>query len=319
LTSPDRRFLSNFLDNDRNTEFHHRDALEAAQLEHDRVRQAAIRVYELHELQEEHRRILDAERIEQERLRAEAAIAAEERKLRELKAKTIPKPPPEPEPEPPKQPEPPKSEPPVKSRAQSQSEEPAKLEPVLMPSMLRQPPAPSPPAQALQPEPPQQPAQSQDRPAPRNPFAAASSKSAEKSAMPSPLVNGAVTEAATQKPQSATPSAVSPSQPRRSGLVQRYRQIHQELKKLRKNLQAESKIAGSPLKGKLGTFRREIRVSIGQLTGGKGANAQPVSRLLHDHNCTKLTSVRLPRSLPFYQRPGQGRSLALQSMPACLS
>jgi nucleoporin GLE1 len=317
LTSPDRRFLSNFLDNDRNTEFHHRDALEAAQLEHDRVRQAAIRVYELHELQEEHRRILDAERVEQERLRAEAAIAAEERKLRELKARTIPKPPPEPEP--PKQPEPPESEPPVKSQPQSKSAEPAKPEPTLTPSMLRQPPAPSLPAQPSQPKPPQQPAQPQDRPASQNSFAAAPSKPAEKPAMSSPLVNGAATIAATQKPQSATPLAVSPSQPRRSAPVQRYRQIHQELKKLRKNLQAESKIAGSPLKGKLGMFRREIRVSIGQLTGGKGANAQPVSRALYTHNCTKLTSVRLPRSLPFYQRLGQEQSLAPQSMPACLS
>jgi nucleoporin GLE1 len=43
-------------------------------------------------------------------------------------------------------------------------------------------------------------------------------------------------------------------------------------------LAAQSKIAGSPLKGKLGAARREIRVAIGQLTGGKGANAQPVSQ-----------------------------------------
>ncbi|KAF5692524.1 hypothetical protein FDENT_2806 [Fusarium denticulatum] len=42
----------------RNNELNQRDALAAAQLEHDRVRQAAIRVYELHELQEEHKLIV---------------------------------------------------------------------------------------------------------------------------------------------------------------------------------------------------------------------------------------------------------------------
>ncbi|PNP74164.1 hypothetical protein FNYG_12538 [Fusarium nygamai] len=42
----------------RNNELNRRDALAATQLEHDRVRQAAIRVYELHELQEEHKRII---------------------------------------------------------------------------------------------------------------------------------------------------------------------------------------------------------------------------------------------------------------------
>ncbi|KAF5701152.1 hypothetical protein FMUND_13999 [Fusarium mundagurra] len=42
----------------RNNELNQRDALAAAQLEHDRVRQAAIRVYEFHELQEEHKRIV---------------------------------------------------------------------------------------------------------------------------------------------------------------------------------------------------------------------------------------------------------------------
>jgi nucleoporin GLE1 len=71
--------------------------------------------------------------------------------------------------------------------------------------------------------------------------------------------------------------AAPPTQPAASPTEDRYSQIHQELKKLRRELQAQSKVPGSPLKGKLGTFRREIRVAIGQLTGGKGANAKPVS------------------------------------------
>ncbi|KAL3957503.1 hypothetical protein ACCO45_008081 [Purpureocillium lilacinum] len=99
FSSPDRGYRSSFLFDERNTELSHRDALAAAQAEHERIREAALRVYELHELKEEHQRILDQERREQERLKAEAEIAAEEKRLQELKAKTIPKPaPPRPHP-----------------------------------------------------------------------------------------------------------------------------------------------------------------------------------------------------------------------------
>ncbi|KAM4056276.1 GLE1-like protein [Hirsutella rhossiliensis] len=165
-STPDRAIRSSFLLDDRNTETSHLDALAAAQAEHDRVREAAIRVYELHELKEEHQRILDQERREQERLKAEAEIAAEEKRLQELRAKSIPKPPPPAVPEPPK---------PVE---------------------------------------------------------------------------------------------------------QRPGEIHRELKTLRKDLMALSKAPGSPLKGRVGTFRREIRVAIGQLTSGKGANVQPTNRIM---------------------------------------
>jgi len=40
-----------------------------------------------------------------------------------------------------------------------------------------------------------------------------------------------------------------------------------------------AKPAGSPLKGKMGDLRREIRKSMGQLTGGKGANATPLKKI----------------------------------------
>ncbi|VUC22614.1 unnamed protein product [Clonostachys rosea] len=276
LSSPDRRFLSSFLGEDRNTECSHRDALEAAQAEHDRVREAAIRAYQLHELELERKRIAEAELKEKQRLQVEAQIVAEELRLRELRAKTIPKPPPEPPT--------PKAEPPAKpepAKAPAQAAAPAAAKPPTAPptastanATLKAAPSTSifPPAAAKQ------------NTAPANPFQNALSKPAQPAnAAPSQPTNGAFAPAkqptnGTQQPTPAQP--VSNGQAANQGLINRYTEIHQELKKLRKNLVAESKVPGSPMKGKLGTYRREIRVSIGQLTGTKGANAQPTSKIM---------------------------------------
>lgn len=239
LSSPDRVFLSSFLSDDRNNELSHRDALAAAQADHDRVRQTAIRVYELHELQEERKRIDEAKRKEEERLEAGARIVAEEKRLRELRAKQVEQLPPEPAPEPPKQTvarEDVKQDPAPKSETIPQAEEKKPEE------------APKAPPVSIPPT--------------------------------TTPANGVLkkTTPATPTPASSTPSqAKAEAQPQRLAVDDRYRQIHQELKRLRKTLQAESRVAGSPLKGNMGTFRREIRVSIGQLTVGKGANSKPVS------------------------------------------
>lgn len=276
LSSPERP-LSSFLLDGRNTELSHRDALAAAQAEHDRVREAAIRVYELHELKEEHNRILEQERREQERLKAEAAIAAEEKRLQELRAKSIPKPPPpKPEPERPMVAEQPpaaeKSEPIKKPEAT-----PAQTE------LKTQPPLTSPQQNGF--------LSNLGKPAQANPFATAAPQKTQVSApaapksssISSPPVNlTPLQQPAAQnqtKPQQPQPTQVTPQQPPSQVTKQtsdRYAQIHQALKQLRKDLVASTKVAGSPLKGKVGTVRREIRVSIGQLTGGKGANVQPV-------------------------------------------
>ncbi len=259
FSSPDRGYRSSFLFDERNTELSHRDALAAAQAEHERIREAALRVYELHELKEEHQRILDQERREQERLKAEAEIAAEEKRLQELRAKTIPKPaPPPPAPEPPKQVEKP------------QSATPASLEPKK--------PAEAAPTQAKATPQPAAPQLNgvfgdQAKPAAASPFG---TPPAAAVAPPKPV---GTTPAIQSKPtpgQQATPQPQKQARPAAQLGADRYVQIHQELKKLRKDLTAQSKVPGSPLKGKMGTFRREIRVAIGQLTGGKGANAQPV-------------------------------------------
>jgi nucleoporin GLE1 len=60
---------------------------------------------------------------------------------------------------------------------------------------------------------------------------------------------------------------------------QRYLQIHQQLKRFRKEFWAQCK-KDPNLKSKVGDMRRAIKTSVGQLTDTKGANKQPVRSLL---------------------------------------
>lgn len=274
LSSPDRGFRNSFLFDTRNDELSHLDALAAAQVEHERVREAALRVYEMHELREEHERIQQQQRREQERLKAEAAIADRERKLQELRAKSIPKPAPLPEPKP----------------------EPVKA----MPSLPQQPAAKvPPPAQQVE----KQPVVKQAQPLPNGfgvnaakpvPPVAAPQQPAKPTgsmALPSGNAFQPKPQATPSQPATATPAASNPVQS-----TERYVQIHQELKKLRASLQAEAKVPGSPLKGTMGTYRREIRVAIGQLTSGRGANNVPVSFMrlpccFKSSNCLQIKKI----------------------------
>jgi nucleoporin GLE1 len=263
-SSPDRAFLSRFLSDDRNNEDSHLDALAAAQVQHERVREAAIRVYELHELQEKRKRILEEQKKEEERLNAEAESAAEAHRLNELRAKSVPKPAPLPEPQPiPEK----KPETKPETKLEAPKPEPAKSEPAKQPVPESRPsPASSsfPPTQTngglfnVKPAETKAPAPVQQA---LTPAAATAAKA-----------NG-VPPAATPKPQETNP--IQNDSPRKA-LADRYTQIHQELKKLRKHLTDEAKRPESPLKGKLGQARRDIRMAIGQLTGSKGANSQPV-------------------------------------------
>ncbi|RFU77150.1 nucleoporin gle1 [Trichoderma arundinaceum] len=263
LSSPESGLLSKFLFDGRNNELSHQSALAAAQAEHKRVREAAIRVYELHELREEHQRIIDLERKEQERLKAEAAIVEQERRLRELKAKTVPKLPPEPVPEPPKKVEPTPVQQPQISKPQALNQN---------ISQLRQQPTSNTAAPQVNGF-----LGGQPKPATNNLFVpttqADSASKLENRLAPPTQVAPAVQPASVQTP------AVRSTSAQKNALAARYVEIHKELKKLRQVLQAEAKVPGSPLKGKMGTYRREIRVSIGQLTAGKGANAQPIAKI----------------------------------------
>ncbi|KHO01490.1 GLE1-like protein [Metarhizium album ARSEF 1941] len=272
LSSPDRSCLSNFLLDGRNNESSHRDALAAAQAEHDRVRQAAIRVYELHELKEEHSRILEEGRREQERLKTEAAIALEEKRLQELKAKSIKPPPPPPKPEPE----------PAKPMGKTADEE----KPISVAPQLLQRSEPLAQAQAKAHSPVPAPLQNGfsnlGNTASSHAFAVAGQQS--QTQRPSILSQNKELQKGAKASQSQQP--VAPIQkpqllkPTVDPLSDRYIEIHQALKKLRREIVAASKVAGSPLKGKIGTIRREIRVSIGQLTGGKGANVQPTTKIM---------------------------------------
>lgn len=270
LSSPDRNLRNSFLFDSRNDEWSHLDALAAAQAEHNRVREAALRVYEMHELKEESDRIQLQQKKEQDRLKAEAEIAARELKLQELRAKSIPRPTPPPEPKP----EPVKTTPSLPTQPEQKPVE----KPAAQPAQVKQEPAPEPKPQAngfgfgaVKPaEPPVQTSQ-QPKPAAGSPFQAPSA---------------AAPKAPTAQISQPTPATAQPPKPHQP--TERYVQIHQELKKLRTYLQEEAKVPGSPLKGTMGTYRREIRVSIGQLTSGRGANALPV--------CTPMLFSR-PRHL----------------------
>ncbi|KAL7937245.1 GLE1-like domain-containing protein [Trichoderma chlorosporum] len=260
LSNPENGLISRFLLDSRNNELNHQNALAAAHAEHKRVREAAIQVYELHRLQEEHQRILELERKEQDRLRTEAAIVEEERRLRELKAKTVPKLPPEPVLEPLKKVEPPPVQQPVAAKPQD----------AVKPNIFETKQQPTPNATAPQVN---GFSGAQAKPATNNPFAPTAAPKVENRLAPTTLTTPAARPPAAQVPAARS----SPVQ--KNALADRYAEIHKELKKLRQVLQAEAKVPGSPLKGKMGTYRREIRVSIGQLTAGKGANAQPIAKI----------------------------------------
>ena len=294
-SSPERPpFMPDFLSENRNSELNHKDALAAAQLQHDRVREAAIRVYELHELQEAHQRVLLAKQKEEERLRIEHQIVAEEHRLRNLQAQHAPKLPPAPAA--------PKVVPtatPVQPKQPTQPTQPPRKASVNVPQPAApssKPEAPTPPStgQTVPPQsrhnpftqPAPTPPPSQAKPAAlngqvpaSNPFAPTQQQQPPvqpKQQIANPFASQMQKQAAPvqQTPQS---QPVAPK-PTAASSPDRYLQIHQALKTLRKDVMAQGKFA--PLKGPLGDMRREIRKSIGQLTDVKGANAKPVSLLV---------------------------------------
>lgn len=270
-SSPERGFQASFLNEGRNTELSHRDALAAAQAEHERVREAAIRVFDLHALEVEARRIELEQERERERLRRERELVEEEQKLRALKAQKVPRPPPpEPEPE--------QATPEQPSRAQAQ---PKPASPV-SPTPQKQSAQPAAPAAAVQPVANGVPATQAARNIFGQPAAATAQPPAPTTTTLQPQPNGPTAQPATTPAAPAAPAKPTPTpaaQPTATPTADRYLQIHQELKKLRRQLEESAKAPGSPLKGTMGDMRREIRKSMGQLTGGKGANNKPIAKI----------------------------------------
>lgn len=272
LASTEHSYGPGFLSESRNSEGDHLDALLAAQKEHTRVRETAMRVYELQQLEDQRRQVQEAEIAERKRIEAERALAEEERRLQQLRATTIPKPPPAP---------------PKPAQAPSPAPAPAPAPAVERPPPQPKPAAPaaslfSPPASSPQPSAPAEPA----KPPPAAPPAAVQNK-------PPQLPNGAA--AAPRQNVSAMLSNSGLSELQKQ-INDRYLHIHQELKAIRKATEAEAKMPGSPMKAEIGKMRREISKCVGQLTsvGGAKGNKPQVSPL-------PPSPVLVPYLLPLLQ------------------
>ncbi|KAK8035004.1 hypothetical protein PG993_009999 [Apiospora rasikravindrae] len=274
-SSPTRSPDASYRSEDRNGEMNHLEALLAAQVLHDDVRKRAYKTLADHEYEQEQKKraereqeIKDQQRREEERLRHEKKLRDEEERLRALQAQTVPKLPPQPKPKP---------SPPSTTVAPSNGDaaaatQPAATKPTPTPdTSLSGPAANTSSKNPFQTEPPQinghvspaappnttsspfaKPAASQ----PVNPFAAATAP----------------------KPAAQAPAQTQPTKPPGIPDVDRYVQIHKNLKKLRA-LMTETAKTNPPLKKQMGEMRREIRKSLGQLTGGKGANKKQLDSI----------------------------------------
>ncbi|KAI1079331.1 GLE1-domain-containing protein [Whalleya microplaca] len=279
-SSPERSRLLSILTDDRNTELSHQDALAAAQAEHDRVRETALRVYHEYELEEENKRvlekqkrILELQKKEEERIRHEEQLRAEEERLRALKLTTVPKLPPEPpapEPAPATAPAnksttaqtPTQSTPTTNHQAAPSTK--ASLfglaQPASVNGLTAQVNGASTPksAQPQQPKPSQTASQGL-----ASPFA------------PTSAVNPFLRTAA---PQQNGLSTSAPLKPQVVPEVDRYIEIHRNLKKLRLSLAQQAKVS-PPLKQRMGDMRRELRKNMGQLVGEKGGNRKQITAI----------------------------------------
>ena len=249
----------------RNSEDVHKDALAAAQAEHDRVREIALRAFQLNELRESQLKLHLHARQEEERIRIERERALEAIRIRELenKARQIPKPPP-------RVPTPPPVEVParVPSPKASPSPETKAPPPALKPapSQIHKPPTAPQPTPQLVPIPFSN---------PRN-----SSQVGPTSQTPAPFVPETQVPTQQQKlvqaPQPKTPPPNNGPASHVLPDVERYTAIHKRLKELRKYITDLGK-QNPPFKKKTGEMRRAIRQSVGQLIGEKGANKVPAS------------------------------------------
>lgn len=278
-TSP----VPSFLNDNRNTELSHKDALTAAQAEHDRVREAAIRVYHSYELQaetkrieEEQKSIREHQRIEEQRIRQEELLRAEQERLRALKAKTVPPLPPQPDPPaPPKPvteakpvaPPAPVEAPKTAAAAATSATQPAKTEPEgpipakanagfggLQNGTNGSQPISQPQVKA-------------------NPFGAASPSLFTQS-KPNPFTSA--TKAPEPQPNGTAPAPAAAQPVQQPPTSDRYVAIHQNLKKLRASIAQQAKTSPA-LKTRLGDMRRELRKNMGQLVSEKGGNKSQVS------------------------------------------
>lgn len=275
-----------------NSESVHRDALEAALAEHERIREYAVRALQLTEARQAQEKLRLHALQEEERVRLETARAHEECRLRDIenKARQIPKPAP-------RVPTPPPIEPP-KGTPSAPKETPkptpkvdqptstlqhAESKPTPLPTNPFQKPLPT-PNSTQQPQPVPNPFKKTE-PVP-NPFQTTQ-----------PLSNPFAKSQPTPNPFQSTPKPPTPvAKPPEPQLTahavpkirirnadqshilpgaERYIEIHQALKKLRKFIAEEGK-KNLQWKKKVSEMRQGIRMSVGQLTIGKGVNKTQV-------------------------------------------
>ncbi|KAM3073365.1 hypothetical protein ACMFMG_004737 [Clarireedia jacksonii] len=298
----------------RNTEELHHDVLEAARLEHERVRAEALRVFELNIMKEQQMRAQREIQAEQERVRLETirlqleenrveterqnALAEIKRRELEEAARNIPVVPPKPPTPPPAQAPAPAAPtpPPAQSRPAQQENIPPQTSQQANAFAQARPQQPngfsqnntSQQTNNFQNQPSQSTQQSRGSHDTNNSFQASKPPAAQAPSQP---------HAAAARP-TATPSHILPG-------VERYSQIHQNLKQLRQYLANEAKI-NKQFKTMYGDMRRKIRQTVGQLTGERGANKQPMATLTNE----------LQKALKIVQSPGVDPGNYMVSTPS---
>jgi nucleoporin GLE1 len=251
------------------TEAAHKAALAAAQAQHQRVRDSALRAYSNDVLRQEHELLRRKQTQELERLKLESEKAQLEARLQELQRKKITPPAPRvPSPPPPRAPTPkqitPSQNQPTNGQSYSGPQQDARARP---PSRQKTPPRSVEPRQSF--------------PYPAEPVATRTqsfrppSMIAKQADIPSP------SPAPDKAPINSITATVSQTHdlpsPHSFPVADKYIEIHKRLKKLRAFVTEYAK-QDSGLKRKMGEMRREIRKSVGQLTEGRGANRTPVSK-----------------------------------------
>ncbi|KAK1760453.1 putative nucleoporin GLE1 [Echria macrotheca] len=269
--SPQRSaVLGDILNDDRNSESRHRILLEAAKKEHDRVREEAERVYRDHLQKEEHAKLLAERKKEEERIRNEELLAAERFRLLALKEKKveIPEIPPTPTaPEPVKKTAPASTTPgqtPTANGTNGTPASPPTLPPLKSGNIFGLPK-------------PQATSQSTSLPSLTGLLAKTPAPTAPASQAPSTVAGGSSLFGANAQANGVKPPSVQDVATETT--LDRHSVIHKNLKTLRKSLADQAK-SNKALKDRMGDMRREIRKSVGQLTGGApGVNRTQQSKI----------------------------------------
>ncbi|APA15449.1 hypothetical protein SS1G_09132 [Sclerotinia sclerotiorum 1980 UF-70] len=294
----------------RNAEELHHGILEAARVEHERVRNEAVRIFQITLLQEQQLRAQQEVQAEQKRLQIEEmrlkieenrvqterqnALAEIKRRELEEEAKRIPvvppKPPTPPPVAPPKVPVQMNSNPPQNQfqNPQQQQQQQGNTSWGLFgaPSQRTDGSGQSKPQQASPLSRPQLQQQT-------NGFSDVQQEPPKQSSAPPPP----------QQPTSTRQASASSKDHLLPGL-ERYVEIHKNLKQLRQYLVAEGK-QNLPFKKMLGDYRRSIRQTVGQLTGERGANKECINKIVD----------LLTQSLRRVQSPGIDPSNYMISKP----